>query len=122
MQNAVAVNSGTSALLLMMKAACDGGEVKGCHNLAVMLDHGEGGERDKAEARRLYRQACEGGHMKGCANYAVMLHRGEAGARSRAEARRLYGLSCEAGVEEACFNLELLANGGSGTDLRMPPR
>jgi hypothetical protein len=52
------------------KKACDGGEMKGCTNLGVDYDSGEGVPMDVVRAAALYKQACDGRHMKGCYNRA----------------------------------------------------
>ena len=45
----------------LYRQACDGGEMRGCNNLGVMYQFGDGVTQDLALALSLYQRACEGG-------------------------------------------------------------
>ena len=50
----------------LFQAACDGGETFGCVNLALALDKGVGGKKDKAGAAAARAKACAAGHQPAC--------------------------------------------------------
>jgi TPR repeat protein len=52
--------------LELFHEACDGGAAAGCFNLALALEKGLGGKKDKAGAKELRTKACEGGHQPAC--------------------------------------------------------
>ena len=54
------------------KKACDGGDMRGCHNLGVMYEKGNGVEKDLGKAVQLFKKACDGGDLDGCRNLAIM--------------------------------------------------
>ena len=46
------------------KKACDGGDMGGCRNLAIMYEKGKGVEEDFSKAAQLYIKACDGGEVR----------------------------------------------------------
>ena len=54
------------------KKACDSGNMRGCFNLGIMYDNGNGVEKNEQKAVELYKKACDGGNMDGCRNLVVM--------------------------------------------------
>jgi hypothetical protein len=46
--------------------ACRGGDARGCHELAVMVEHGRGVAADPARAKELHDKACAGGVKASC--------------------------------------------------------
>src|SRR5262249_34041389 len=52
--------------LALFGRACDGGDPRGCHELALSYEGGEGVPRDTEHAERLYRRACDGGLQEAC--------------------------------------------------------
>ncbi len=71
--------------------ACDAGRAKGCFNLALRYQNGEGVPLDLAHASALYRKSSEAGEMQGCVNLGVMYENGSGIARSLETAAGLYG-------------------------------
>ena len=58
------------------KKACDGGNMRGCFNLGIMYEEGNGVEKDFSKAAELFKKACDGGNMHGCRNLVVMYTNG----------------------------------------------
>src|SRR3990167_8333608 len=66
------------------------------HNYAFMLDHGQGGEKDKKKARELYWLNWEENkNNHSLNNYAYLLHYGLGGEKDEKKARELYWLNWE---------------------------
>lgn len=51
--------------------SCDQGNAKGCLNLGMMYEKGEGIAQNKYKASTLYAQACRAKESLGCANMAL---------------------------------------------------
>lgn len=45
---------------------CDGGEMRDCFELGILMFRGQGIAKDEPEATKLYKQACNGGNANGC--------------------------------------------------------
>ncbi|MCI4646260.1 MAG: toll/interleukin-1 receptor domain-containing protein [Hyphomonadaceae bacterium] len=95
-------------------AACEGGNMRGCHNLGGQYQNGEGVAQDWAEAVRLSRRACEGEYMPGCHNLGFLYEKGQGVEQDWAEAVRLFRLACEGGVMGGCTNLGIRYANGEG--------
>jgi len=54
------------AAVAILERACGGGDPQGCHELAVMIDHGRGVASDPTRARELHRRACGAGIASSC--------------------------------------------------------
>ena len=85
--------------------ACAGGNAKGCFNLAVMYDNGEGVSQDFVRAKELYQQTCEQGAQKGCFNLGLLYEYGKGIPKDIPEAMSLYQKSCERGEAAGCLHL-----------------
>jgi TPR repeat protein len=48
------------------RTGCDGGGMRDCFELGILMFRGQGIAQDQPEAARLYRQACDGGNANGC--------------------------------------------------------
>jgi hypothetical protein len=48
------------------ETGCEGGGLRDCFELGILMYRGQGISEDRAEATRLYRQACDGGNANGC--------------------------------------------------------
>jgi len=57
-------NLGRAAALY--ESACEGGQLRACINLALLLESGRGVGRNPVRAASLYRQVCAGGESMGC--------------------------------------------------------
>lgn len=96
------------------KKACDGGDLLGCTKLGAMHERGDGGDKNEAEAFRLYKQACDGDIGDGCNNLGYLYENGVAVAQDSKEAVRIYEKGCGLKTGEACSNLGLLYEDGKG--------
>jgi uncharacterized protein len=54
------------AAVPILEKACSGGDPQGCHELAVMIEHGRGVARDAARVKELHRRACVAGVASSC--------------------------------------------------------
>lgn len=91
--------------LEILGKACDGGDLKKCQELGVLLVEGPPGERDLKKARALQKKACDGGEMDACNRLGFLHMRGLGGEPDEAGAQALYQKSCDAGNQSGCSNL-----------------
>ncbi len=75
--NGLFVEKNLARAIELFQRACDKGEPRGCSELGVMYDAGEGLAADAARAKKLFRQACDAGSGLGC-NNLFLLHPGKA--------------------------------------------
>ncbi|MBP3221969.1 MAG: sel1 repeat family protein, partial [Neisseriaceae bacterium] len=61
----------------LFEQACHGGNAKGCYNLGVLYDKGQGVKQNYAQAAKLFEQACHGGDAQGCFNLGVSYDKGQ---------------------------------------------
>ena len=54
------------------KKACDSGNMRGCFNLGIMYEEGNGVEKDFSKAAELFKKACDGGEMNGCRSLDII--------------------------------------------------
>ena len=54
------------------KKACDSGNMRGCFNLGIMYEEGNGVEKDFSKAAELFKKACDGGEMNGCRSLYII--------------------------------------------------
>ena len=102
---------------LLFDRACRAGVTRACHNLAVLLESGDGGSADAVRARELYRQGCEAGLLESCGNLAVMLTQERGGPPDQSLAREVFGKLCDPGSAQACFNLGAMLWNGQGGEV-----
>ena len=86
----------------LLKKACDGGNMRGCFNLGVMYDNGNGVEKNEQKAVELYKKACDGGDMNGCGSLGAMYEKGDGVRQDKRLAKEYVGKACDLGDEEAC--------------------
>jgi hypothetical protein len=119
-----------------LQQACDGGEMRGCYDLGIMYEDGDGVPQDSRRAAELYQQACnggyeafncesiieaerleqacDGGNMEGCYNLGWMYRAGFSVRQSDTRAAELYQQACDGGEMEGCFFLGLMYLNGDG--------
>ncbi|MBX3125285.1 MAG: sel1 repeat family protein [Polyangiaceae bacterium] len=104
----------------LYERACDLGELRGCNNLAVVLEKGEGRPVDAARALELYRRNCDAKHALACRNLGRGHRDGVGTSPDRAAAAKAFRAAaalserdCEAGVAEGCSNLGFMYRSGS---------
>lgn len=56
----------------LFEKACDSGNAKGCFELGLLYEKGDGVVQNKYKAVSLYTQACRGGEAYGCSNISLM--------------------------------------------------
>lgn len=104
----------------LYRRACDGGDLRACHNLGLSFEVGEGGAQSATLAASLYERACEGGLAVSCSHLGA-LYFGEAEAAARAggargeegrgwatRAQERLRRACELGAREGCSRLATL--------------
>ena len=79
----------------LFKKVCDGGEVRGCYNLGVMYEKGNGVEKNFSKAVELYKKACDDGEMLGCYNLGVMYAKGNGVEKDFSKAAELFKKACD---------------------------
>ena len=98
----------------LIKQACDGAEMSGCLNLAIMSEQGRGVARDPKLAAELYQRACDQNIGSACAGLAFMHDEGHGVEKDQAAARREYGLGCDHHYFAACTRLGFMLELGLG--------
>ena len=98
----------------LYKKACDGGEVRGCSNLGVMYEYGNGVEKDFGKAAELSKKACDGGDMLGCSNLGSMYASGNGVEKDSDKAAELFKKACNDGEMLGCRNLGIMYDNGNG--------
>ena len=92
----------TSADILRLKKACDGGDMRGCAFLAINYASGRGVAKNLPMANRLYKKLCDSGHMSSCSelstNYAV----GRGIGKDPIQSNRLAKKACDGGYMYGC--------------------
>ena len=89
-------------LMAMYERNCLGDVGLGCHNLGVMLEHGDGVPRDAAWAAGAYKRACDLGEAVGCTHFGVLLMQGTGVKRDEAAATEALGRGCELDDARGC--------------------
>jgi hypothetical protein len=74
----------------LYEAACDGGDMSACGNLAFWYERGWGATDEYGKAVRLYRRGCEGGDRWSCHMLGVMYFR----ATDKTSAARFFRKAC----------------------------
>lgn len=103
----------------MYERACDLGEIRGCNNLAVAFEKGQGRDVDPKRAVELYQRNCDAKQALACRNLGrsyrdglgMPADRAKAGVAFRA-AKTLSENACKAGEAEGCSNLGFMYRGG----------
>ncbi|MCX6073846.1 MAG: tetratricopeptide repeat protein [Campylobacterales bacterium] len=65
-------NKISSEAAALFEKACDSGNAKGCFELGLLYEKGDGVVQNKYKAVSLYTQACRGGEAYGCSNISLM--------------------------------------------------
>jgi len=62
-----ALNSGNyTQASELFKKSCDMGDTKGCYNLGVAYEHGQGVSQDYTQASELFKKSCDMGYAPAC--------------------------------------------------------
>jgi hypothetical protein len=83
-----------------LREGCDAGVVKDCVWLAHNLNSGRGGDRDQAEAAKLFEAACLNKDAYACEFYAVCLQDGEGVAKDWKASREWLAKACKIDPED----------------------
>ena len=89
----------------LYQKACDSGEARGCSNLGVLYDEGQGVKQDYQKAAQLYQKGCDEGNSLGCFNLGLLYKEGQGVKQDYQKAAQLYQKVCEGGELRGCFNL-----------------
>jgi TPR repeat protein len=98
----------------LLTLACNGGVSRGCGNLGVMYQKGNGVNQDLGQAAVLFRKGCSGDAWGACFLLGVMYESGNGVPRDQSQAIPLYLRSCEGGDGRGCTNLGVAYNTGNG--------
>ena len=60
----------------LFQKTCDGGDAKGCYNLGVLYENGQGLRQDKSYAKEYFGKACDLGDQLGCDDYKKLNEQG----------------------------------------------
>ncbi len=99
------------------KACADGshnGSSNGCLNLGILYYTGNGVEKDKIKARKLFAKACKSNSSKGCLNLGLIYNRGDGVKQDQLKAKYLFYKACEAGNMGGCEQYTILEKKGIG--------
>lgn len=99
------------------RGVCDAGDVRGCTNLAILLDFGRGGPREPQVAEELYTRACFNNSFGACNNLGEMLISNRARTRDPRRARAVFQQACANDFFRACTNLGILRANAVGGPL-----
>ena len=86
----------------MFTKACDGGHQGGCANLGVMLDYGEGCEKDTQKALKLYQKACNSNVAMACVNLGIMYTSGIGLDKDLMMAKKMFQKGCKLKNSDGC--------------------
>ena len=100
----------------LYRNACDAGLPRGCRNLAIRYDLGEGTDQSGDRAIKFYTQACDSKDFVACNILGTKFDNGEYTARDPEKAVKLYRLSCEGDFQGGCHNLASNTAKGEGTE------
>ena len=87
---------------------------RGCHNLGVIYENGDGVRQDKSKAVELYQKACNLDSVRSCYNLSVMYHHGDGIRQDKLKAAELYQKSCQNNMASGCYNLGAMYSNGDG--------
>ena len=90
------------------KKACDGGNMRGCFNLGIMYEEGNGAEKDFSKAAELFKKACDGGNMNGCYNLGTIYANGNDVEKDFSKAAELFKKACDGGEMNGCRSLDII--------------
>ena len=92
----------------LYQKACDSGNARGCSNLGVLYENGQGVKQDYQKAAQLYQKACDSGNAEGCYNLGVSYENGQ----SFSTAKQYYGKACDLGLQLGCDDYKKLNKKG----------
>ena len=92
----------------LYQEACDGGDMVACNVFGLMLETGEGVDRDIERAASFYQRACEGGELVGCTNVGLLYVAGAGVPQDTASAGGFFRIACEGGEQLGCTLLRSL--------------
>jgi len=78
--------------------------MKGCTNLGITYQNGEGVAKDFGKAAQLFQKACDNREMFGCNNLGNIYYNGYGVAKDIYKAMELYQKACDGGVKVGCYN------------------
>jgi TPR repeat protein len=108
---AYAANHQLPEAMSAWRKAADKGSTSAMVELGVLLSTGSGGDKDSAEARKLFERAAEAGNARGVTNLAAL---GGGGSSDPVKARALLSKAAETNSAEAEYQLGLMTAEGVG--------
>ena len=61
----------------LYQKACDGESARGCYNLGILYEDGQGVKQNYQKAAQLYKKACDGESAGGCHNLGFLYENGQ---------------------------------------------
>ena len=98
----------------LWRKICEGGDARGCTNLAHLHNNGLGFPRDRKNAERLFARACDGGDLRGCVSLGGLAIHSDAAQKDYYKARILFAKACDGGTARGCTGLGHLYSSPSG--------
>jgi TPR repeat protein len=86
----------------LLAKGCDGGDVKSCSNLGLLLTKGRGGAKDPAGAVKRFEKACAGADALGCGMLGAAYASGEGASKDDGKAATYLQKGCEGGHDASC--------------------
>ncbi len=96
------------------RQGCEAGAPESCTDLALMYRNGTGVRKSYERAAELYRRGCNGGDGRGCTWLGIHYHKGEGVPESRSQAASLFQQGCTKGHATGCANLGGAYRNGDG--------
>ena len=102
-----------SSVYLVLRIACEKGNVEACFILGTFLTSGQnGGTLDYQQAAIYLRFAADHGHIGACINLGVLYENGDGVVHDDIEAARLYNVAANVGHPIAQMNLAVMYRDG----------
>ncbi|KAK8842425.1 hypothetical protein M9Y10_026008 [Tritrichomonas musculus] len=98
------------------KHSADQGDIESMFNYAVILEEGNGIDKNKKEASHYYKLAADHGHVDAMVNYAFMLYDGDGIDENKKESAHYYKLSADQGNVDAMFYYANMLYDGDGIE------
>jgi len=93
---------------------CDNRNAKSCFQLAMMMNKGRGGPRNKNRAFELYKKSCEMDYSTACYQLSMIVSDKKEKKIYRRKARNLFKRNCEQSNAYSCLNLSTMMWRGEG--------
>lgn len=94
------------------KACNVSGNMRGCVNLGIAYNDGEGVKQNFFEALKFYKRACDLNNSMACNNLGILYSNGQGVKQNHSTAKQYYGKACDLGEQVGCDNYKILNEQG----------